>query len=387
MAHKNGHFTTGSSAQDLSRAHATAKYMGKRHKQGRHKVGMGIGIALLVILAVGVGVTINYINNINSRLGSDIDSDVRDSLTEVRNGEPFYMLLLGIDKDEERAGTNKDSNAGFRSDSIMLARIDPKNVKVTLVSIHRDTYIKMGDYGNQKINAAYAFGGPSYAIDVISEYAGVPISHYAEIDMDGMTAVVDAVGGVDVNLPIPVKDTKYANIDLPAGKQHLDGETATALCRARHAYDDYPDGDSLRSANQRVVIAAVVKKVLKSDPATMTSTISAMADMIDTDLDVSQILSLASAMSNLDAEHDIMSGMDPTTSKYYNNLWVEICDTEAWKQMMDRVDQGLSPYAEGQNDPSDGISAQSENQPIATGSGDDAAADTDEAETDAGENG
>lgn len=321
------------------------------HSKRKHHVAL---IVTCVIVAVVAGVAafgLWYLHDINSRLKDNLDTNLTNELTETPAGDPFYLLLLGTDKDESRAeGTEYgDSDSAYRSDSIMLVRVDPKNVKVTLVSIHRDTMVDLGDYGTQKINAAYSIGGPSYATEVISDFAGVDISHYAEVDMDRFTDIVDQVGGVTVNLPIAVKDPNYTGLDLEAGEQTLDGHTAALLCRARHAYDAYGDGDRYRAANQRIVMSAVVQKVLASDPATMVSTITTMADSITTDMTLTEILTLAQQMKSLDVSTDVMSGMEPTTSAYINDIWYEIVNEDEWKTMMERVDEGLSP-TEGYTD-------------------------------------
>lgn len=326
---------------------------GKPSRSGKRKRHVGVAIAC-VIVAVIAGVAafgLWYLHDINSRLKDNLDTNLTSELTQTPAGDPFYLLLLGTDKDESRAedADYGDSDSAYRSDSIMLVRVDPKNVKVTLVSIHRDTMVDLGDYGTQKINAAYSIGGPSYATQVISDFAGVDISHYAEVDMDRFTDIVDQVGGVTVNLPIAVKDPDYTGLDLEAGEQTLDGHTAALLCRARHAYDAYGDGDRYRAANQRIVMSAVIQKVLASDPATMVSTITTMADSVTTDMTLTQILTLAQQMKDLDVNTDVMSGMEPTTSAYINNIWYEIVNEDEWKTMMERVDQGLSP-TEGSTD-------------------------------------
>jgi len=358
LARKNMHSAQPEGASEYSRGETASRYTKKRKSRGRHKVLRNIFIIIAIVLVSGVGAAWAYINNINSRLSEGVDSELRESLTETQSGEPFYMLLLGIDKNEKRVnGSYGADDSAYRSDSIMLARIDPTAKKVTLVSIPRDTYVDMGVNGQEKINAAYSFGGAAYATKVISDFAGVPISHYAEVDMDGMAAVVDAVGGIDVNLPVAVQDPYHTKLDLPAGEQHLDGKTAAKLCRARHAYDNYGGGDFYRAANQRTVIAAIAKKVLASDPVTMANTVSEMANMVKTDMSVGEIVSLASQMVGMDIENDIMSGQEPTKSVYTNETWYEICDIEAWQQMMERVDAGLSPLPEGEQADTDGISA------------------------------
>jgi LCP family protein required for cell wall assembly len=352
MPRKKKQQTSGDDAQQLFRSSAATKYTSQRKKRRHHKILRTTLVVVGCVIAAGAVAAWLYISNINSRLNDGIDSSLRSTLSTTEDGQPFYMLLLGIDKDEDRAEGSEygSSDSAYRSDSIMLVRIDPENNKVTLVSIHRDTLVDLGEHGEQKINAAYSIGGAAYATQVIEEFAGVSISHYAEIDMDGMASVVDAVGGIDVDLPIAVKDPNYTGLNLEAGEQHLDGQTAALLCRARHAYDNYGDGDRYRAANQRIIIMAIAKKVLASDPATMATTVSDLANMVNTDMDVSSIVSLATQMKDLDVDTDIMSGMEPTTSTYKNDTWYEICDTDAWKTMMERVDQGLSPTEDGTDD-------------------------------------
>jgi LCP family protein required for cell wall assembly len=348
----------GVDARELSRDGSAARYVIKNRIRRRSRI-RNIVVGILVAVAVVAGGAFAYVHDINSKLKNGLDSGIFGVLSKSSGDEPFYMLLLGTDKDEARAASSEygSSDSSYRSDSIMLARIDPANKKVTLVSIHRDTMVDLGSHGTQKINAAYAIGGASYATQVISDFAGVPISHYAEVDMDGLAAVVDKVGGVTIDLPIDVYDPDYTGLDLKAGKQTLDGKTAALLCRARHAYDSYGDGDLYRAANQRAVITAVLKKVLSSDPVTMASTVSTMAGYVTTDMDVNSIVSLAGKFAGMDTSKDVMTGMEPTTSKYINDTWYEVVNQDAWKTMMDRVDKGLSPYESSSDDPSSGVSA------------------------------
>lgn len=340
-------------APDLSRENAQQHY-GAKLKKRRLKTGAKVALVALAVVAVGVVAGFAwYLNDVQSRLNQGVDSTLLQSLTQqTSKEEPFYMLLLGVDKSEQRAESDEygEDDSHYRSDSIMLARIDPQTPQVTLVSIHRDTLVDLGKYGKQKINAAYSFGGPSYAVDVISEFAGVPISHYAEIDFDSFAEIVDALGGIEVDVPIDIDDGA-AGEPIKAGLQTLNGQQALTLCRSRHAYDDYGDGDLYRAANQRMVIAAICKKILASDTATMTASISKLADSVTTDMSLSDILNLASEMKGINMDTDVYTGMEPTTSSYVNNTWYEICDTSAWRTMMQRVNQGLSPYESADDDP------------------------------------
>lgn len=348
--------TDAPAATALSRSNSAAHYASKHRKRSRSLFLRGVLLVLVSILLAGGLWVWSYIHRINQKLSTGVNQDLQSILAESENpGDPFYMLLLGVDKGEERVETDGEEYWNYRADTIILARIDPQDVKVTLVSIPRDTYVDMGYNGEAKINSAYSFGGPSYMVEVVQQFAGVPISHYAEIDFDAFVAIVDQIGGIDVTLPVAISDPEYTGLSLDAGTHHLNGWDALMLCRSRHAYDEYGGGDFYRAANQRMVISAIARKVLASDIVTMSGTISTLADYVTTDMDLGSILSLAVQMKDLDIDKNFYSGQEPTISTYYDDLWYEICDTEAWQEMMRRVDAGLPPYSSEDEDFTAGI--------------------------------
>lgn len=333
----------------------------RKTEQRRARIS-GIKFAAAIVVAIvmlfGVAAAL-YVSDIDHRLTENVTDQLRQTLEHSEPGDPFYLLLLGIDKDQGRVedvdNYGTDSSA-YRSDSIMLCRIDPKNVKVTMVSIHRDTLIEMGEYGQQKINSAYSFGGAAYATQVVSDFSGVPITHYAEVDLDRFISIVDVVGGVTVTLPVPVYDPDYTGLNLPAGEQTLNGLEAALLCRCRHGYDKYGDGDLFRAANQRMVFSEIIKKVMSSDPATIIATITTMADSVTTDMSLATILDLAGQMQTINIDTDIMTGMAPTEGMYIDGSgWYEVCEKDKWTAMMNRVNQGLPPYADGEADSTSGV--------------------------------
>ena len=347
--------TSRGASQAPSRSDGVDAYTRRRKKKRRGFVLRTLLVTVLVAL-VGVGTAAAlYIMNINNNLTHGVTEELRQQLVAVEPQEPFYMLLLGVDKSEGRAEEWGDTTASFRSDTIILARIDPPAQKVTLVSIPRDTLVDMGSHGEQKINAAYSYGGAAYMVEVVSEFAGVNISHYAEIDFEQFTTIVDTIGGIEVTLPVDVVDERYAGINLTAGTHQIDGATALALCRSRHAYDEYGGGDFFRAANQRMVIAAIVKKVLQQDPLTMAGTVSELAESVITDFTVMDIVGLASQFQNLDVDNSIYSGQCPTISEYTGGLWIEMVDEAGWREMMERVDAGESPYSDASQDFTAGI--------------------------------
>ena len=137
------------------------------------------------------------------------------------------------------------------------------------VSIPRDTMVELPGHGRQKINAAYAFDGAAGAVDAVSKFAGVPITHYAEIHFQELETLVDTLGGVWVNVPVTNDETGSSNTGkrIEAGEQLLNGEQALAFARERYGYTR---GDFQRADNQRILAQAIVKKVLDVSPVSYT---------------------------------------------------------------------------------------------------------------------
>lgn len=337
-----------------SRENVQARYgadLQKRRKRSR-RLRIFVIVALLVAL-IGGGAAFAYVNGINFNLSKNLDKGLSNVLVKSNlTKEPFYMVLLGTDESMGRSADGS-TDGTYRTDTIMLARIDPVEKKVTLISMPRDTQVDLDGYGTQKLNAAYAIGGASAAVREVSQISGVGISHFALVDMDGLKEVIDALGGIEVDVPIDINDPD-AGGSLKAGVQTLTGDQALILCRARHAYDDFGAGDYYRAANQRLVLSAIMHKVLSSDVGTIASTVNSLSSAVSTDLNVSDIVGLAQTMQGMDTEADIYSARMPTMSVYEDDIWYERIDTANWKTMMDRVKQGLPPTESGEVDAATG---------------------------------
>ena len=305
----------------------------------------------MAVLAVVALAGFLAVQCINGKLGGGWDLDGVLVQSDILH-EPFYMALFGTDESIDR-NENMSTDGIYRTDTIILARVDAPNKQATLVSMQRDTQVELEGYGTQKLNAAYTFGGPALAIQTVGDIAGVGISHYALIDMNGLQDVVNALGGIEVNVPMDIYD-EDAGGSLEAGYQTLDGWQALILCRARHAYDDYGNGDVYRAANQRLVIQAIANKILVSDPLTVANTVGALADAVQTDLSVTDVVALAQAFAGMDAESNLWSGSMPTESFYEDDLWFERIVEPDWHDMMARVDAGLPPTSDSYVDPLSG---------------------------------
>lgn len=335
-----------------------AEYTQRRKRAKRKRIALVAVAVVLVLCLGGAGAAFAYYQTVSNNLHQGIDDDLARTLAAAEaahpyEGGPFYMLLMGTDGSSDREASAEYAGDQFRSDSMMVTRIDPQGKKVALVSLHRDTLVDMGEYGQQKLNAAHSIGGASYTVETVSKLAGVPITHYAEINFDGFKDIVDALGGVEVDVPMTIDD-EDAGGHVDEGLQTLNGDQALILCRARHAYDEFGDGDRYRAANQRLVLSAIAKKILTSDAATMVGSVQALSQYVTTDLEITDILSIAQSMRGLDPEKDIYTAMEPTTSAYINGGWYEYLDAKAWKTMMSRVDQGLPPTEEDEIDETSG---------------------------------
>ena len=173
-------------------------------------------------------------------------------------------LLVGSDSraglDQEtadRLSTGMLDESEGRTDSIILVHV-PLVGKATMISLPRDSFVNVPGYGENKINAAFALGGPALLQRTVEEATGLRIDHYAEVGFAGFANAVDGVGGIEMCLEEPLDDP-MAGISLPAGCQDLDGPNALGYVRSRYAS---AGGDLDRAGRQRQLLSALSKKML-----------------------------------------------------------------------------------------------------------------------------
>ena len=334
----------GSDFDDDFAAYAPAGDDGLRRV--RHKRHKGRRIALIVfavlfVLIVGSGIALAaYVNSLNTSMGFEDqqeEADLKEALqpasandSAAENSSAFYMLILGSDSRDEGASAS-------RSDVTMLARIDPDNGKVDLVSIPRDTMVTIEGQGTQKINAAYAFGGAAGAVNAVSTFAGVPITHYCEVHFEELERVVDELGGIWVNVPESF-DAGNGGMSFSAGEQRLNGEQALAFARERY---NVSGGDFGRAQAQRIVVQAIVKQVLASSPAQLPGLVSSLASSVSTDYSVTDLIALAQQFQSKDLT--MYSAVCPSYSLTEDGVSYVCPMFNEWRDMMCRVDAGLDP--------------------------------------------
>jgi LCP family protein required for cell wall assembly len=181
----------------------------------------------------------------------------RSLVAEPPEASAQTILLIGSDK--RYAGGN-----GARSDTIMLARVEPSRKRIALLSIPRDLYVEIPGHGHDRINMAFEDGGERLLTRVVRETLGVEIDHFVEVDFHGFKDLVSALGGIYIpvdqryyNKNIGTFETNYADIDLQPGYQKLDGDQALAYARYRHT-----DSDFVRAARQQELMRIVGRDAL-----------------------------------------------------------------------------------------------------------------------------
>jgi LCP family protein required for cell wall assembly len=210
--------------------------------------------------------------------------------------EPSAQTILLIGSDHRW-----ESGSGARSDTIMLARIQPDRHRIALLSIPRDLYVEIPGHGHDRINMAFRYGGERLLTRVVRDTLGVEIDHFVEVDFHGFKDVVSALGGVwfpvdqrYYNENVGTAATNYANIDLQPGYQKLDGAQALAFARYRH-----DDSDIVRAARQQLLLRTIGHDALGSewDILKVRRLAFAAAKATTSDIDgLGEVLSLARAV-------------------------------------------------------------------------------------------
>jgi LCP family protein required for cell wall assembly len=266
----------------------------RRRARTKRIAAIAVAVIAVVIVLLGGGV-FAYAQHIQRTMQSTIvkQEKLNPALKPAEPLKPFTILLLGADY--------RKGETAYRTDTIILAKIDPQAKKVWMLSIPRDTKVLIPKHGTQKINSAHALGGPELTIETVELFTGVPINHYMEVNFQGFQGAVTALGGVWVNVPHAINDKKAASQSvhqraskIPAGYQLLGGEQALTFVRTRA----FADADISRMKDQQIFFKAVADQMTKTDVTKMIRVINAMAPYIQTDMSLMQIIKTAVAIKD-----------------------------------------------------------------------------------------
>ncbi len=233
-----------------------------------------VSVLLLGVILVGVWALLGFlafrsgVEEANARLDPRTTAALAPQKGSLLSN-PTTILLLGADE-----GKTRGKERG-RSDAMMLIRTDPDEHRIAYLSIPRDLRVDIPGHGVDKLNAAYAYGGPALAIETVEQVTGLPVNHVAVVDFDRFRDVVDALGGVTVDVPKPIVSNRFecpyatpaecdrwAGWRFERGEQHMDGRRALVYSRIRENTLDPTETDLTRGGRQQQVIQAVADEVV-----------------------------------------------------------------------------------------------------------------------------
>ncbi|WP_413480574.1 LCP family protein [Carnobacterium maltaromaticum] len=278
------------------------------NKNNRNKIILMILIPIMIIILAGV----TYGAKLYAEAKKTVDDSYyaldRDKVASKNKDvkinpieDTISVLVMGIDDDSVR------QLGSARTDALIYLTINPKEHKINMVSIPRDSYtpIISDKYsGKDKINAAYAYGEEQATIETVENLLNVPINYYVTFNFESFLEIVDALGGVDVDVPVTFTDTNTlgnGEIHLEKGKQLLNGEEALALARTRHI-----DNDIKRGERQQLILQAIVDKAMNVGSINKYSdVIKAAGKNMRTNLKFNEMLSIA--QTGLDGKYTFNS--------------------------------------------------------------------------------
>ncbi|MGH3947981.1 MAG: LCP family protein, partial [Pseudonocardiaceae bacterium] len=238
----------------------------QRERPRRRRWGFRrVATTLLTVFALVIAGVWVYLEFAINRVDALEDYDGRPAAAEGTN-----WLIVGSDSREgldadERKRLHTGAPEGTRTDTIMLAHIPDNDTKPILMSVPRDLNVEIPGHGIGKINAAFSIGGPKLLARTVEHTTGLHIDHYAEIGFGGFANVVDAIGGVTMDVPEGMVDGSNG-VEIPAGRQELDGAQALSFVRMRKS-EATPRSDLDRVANQREFIGALAGEI--ASPGTL----------------------------------------------------------------------------------------------------------------------
>jgi polyisoprenyl-teichoic acid--peptidoglycan teichoic acid transferase len=281
---------------------------------------VGLWVVIIAVITV-VGVALGYMFWVSQETMDSFDESevITDAFPDDEFRPPpgvegsVTILLLGSDTRGQI--TSLADASGDRSDAMILVRISGDREHVTMMSIMRDSWVTIPGFGENKVNAALAFGGVSLAVQTVEELVGVRVDHVAVVDFAGFAALTDALGGVTVNNQRAFTPGELPGASFARGEITLNGEEALAYVRERSAF---ATGDFQRVANQRAFLTGVMATLLDrgalASPAETKRIVDSLSPHIarDPNLTSEVILGVANSLKGITPD-SVSSFTMPTT--------------------------------------------------------------------------
>ena len=244
-----------------------------------------IVVITLAVLLIAAGSAFAYVKYLEGKMKPKglMAKAIAAVISPPAPKEPINFLVMGVDATEE--------DPKGRSDTLILVHVDQENKKATMVSIPRDFRVEIPDEGMDKINHSYNYGGPALTIKTVEQYTGLPIHHYVVVNYQGFTQLVNAIGGVEVDVKEDMFDDELG-APIYAGKQRLNGDQALFYVRFRNA----PTGDFTRIADQQNFARALIDESARIQNAfRIPALINILSNNIETDMSIKEMLEYANA--------------------------------------------------------------------------------------------
>ena len=300
---------------------------GKRPRHIFRKMLLILFILILAGVAAGFAYVKNLEQKINSANGSNGLKEIKKVLSEREKEEPINILLLGNDTRGDDKG---------RTDTIIIMRFNPETNKAVLVSIPRDTRVKIPDHSYNRINAAYMLGGAELMIRTVENFTGIDMHHYAMVDFKGFQEIVDALGGVEIYVEKRMRDSSI-KLSLDPGYQRLDGETALKYVRFRHD----AHGDFGRIERQQKFIKAILSESIRIKSVFKIPELAGIvAENTRSDMSVGEMISLGRQLGGL-KDDDLDGVMLPGTPAMRGGVSYVIPDEKEMDEIIYRVKNDL----------------------------------------------
>lgn len=290
--------------EDLKNKERMRKKRRKKHLP--IKIFIALVIALVLLLVTGWLYGNNLLSKIKRTEINENDLGIKDEVNEkiqTNNIKDIVNIaILGVDESENDAG---------RSDATMIATFDPIHKKLKITSIMRDTYADIPGYGKDKLNHAYAYGGPQLSIKTLNQDFGLNIKDYVKINFEELEGLIDAIGGIDMKMEYMEmyevnnyieRYSEARNIteeklvmDEKTGKYHLTGFQTLGYCRIR----SIGNGDFDRTERHRKIMTEMFNKISKAGTAELASMATKLLPYVETSLSNKEIINLATNVLNL----------------------------------------------------------------------------------------
>jgi polyisoprenyl-teichoic acid--peptidoglycan teichoic acid transferase len=305
-------------------------------KKENNRMRVWIMIIILLIVSVTVAFCFKVSRSISASAGYVVDQS-NQAMSVTPANKKVNILVLGVDERQNDIG---------RSNVTCVVTVDPDTKSASLLWVPRDSRVKIPDNGWDKIGHAYAYGGPKLSEQTVSDLLGIPIDYYIEINMDGFKKVIDALGGVDINVDKrmyyydPYDAGEVDNnglIDLKPGMQHMDGNIALEYVRFRH--DEM--GDIGRIERQQKFVKALLSDVATPSVITKIPNVLKEANAtFKTDIPLSEMLKLTTQMNDA-YKQGLKTDMVSGTPVYIDDISYWLPDISAMRKQVAQL-QGLT---------------------------------------------